>query len=177
MSGAETKNFAKQFLSKGQRQKFLLMFDNDPEKVANFIRRLELENEAHKSVSGMLPRSDTAENTLNFFSHLREWMSTSSIENKMLQAGGRFIQKTLNEEVLKKQNKALADAYVGKGREHATTQMQKAGQRESDLAKRAMRQAQKQAFAKHRSNISNSRFDFRKKNLNQEKKSKIIKKK
>ena len=142
MSGAETKNFAKQFLSKGQRQKFLLMFDNDPEKVANFIRRLELENEAHKSVSGMLPRSDTAENTLNFFSHLREWMSTSSIENKMLQAGGRFIQKTLNEEVLKKQNKALADAYVGKGREHATTQMQKAGQRESDLAKRAMRQAQ-----------------------------------
>jgi hypothetical protein len=36
-------------------------------------------------------------------------------------------------------------------------------------SKRAMRQAQKQAFAKHRSNISNSRFDFRKKNLNQEK--------
>ena len=43
-------------------------------------------------------------------------------------------------------------------------------------SKRAMRQAQKQAFAKHRSNISNSRFDFRKKNFNQEKKSKIIKK-
>ena len=43
-------------------------------------------------------------------------------------------------------------------------------------SKRAMRQAQKQAFAKHRSNISNSRFDLRKKNLNQEKKSKIIKK-
>jgi hypothetical protein len=36
-------------------------------------------------------------------------------------------------------------------------------------SKRAMRQAQKQAFAKHRSNISNSRFDLRKKNLNQEK--------
>ena len=36
-------------------------------------------------------------------------------------------------------------------------------------SKRAMRQAQKQAFAKHRSNISNSRFDFRKKNSNQEK--------
>ena len=36
-------------------------------------------------------------------------------------------------------------------------------------SKRAMRQAQKQAFAKHRSNISNSRLDFRKKNLNQEK--------
>ena len=43
-------------------------------------------------------------------------------------------------------------------------------------SKRAMRQAQKQAFAKHRSNISNSRFDFRKKSLNQEKNSKIIKK-
>ena len=42
-------------------------------------------------------------------------------------------------------------------------------------SKRAMRQAQKQAFAKHRSNISNSRFDFKKKNLNQEKIS-IIKK-
>ena len=44
-------------------------------------------------------------------------------------------------------------------------------------SKRAMRQAQKQAFAKHRSNISNSRLDFKKKNLNLEKKSKIIKKK
>ena len=44
-------------------------------------------------------------------------------------------------------------------------------------SKRAMRQAQKQAFAKHRSNISNSRLDFKKKNLNHEKKSKIIKKK
>ena len=43
-------------------------------------------------------------------------------------------------------------------------------------SKRAMRQAQKQAFARHRLNISNSRFDFRKKNLNQEKNSKIIKK-
>ncbi len=43
-------------------------------------------------------------------------------------------------------------------------------------SKRAMRQAQKQAFARHRSNISNSRFDFRKKILNQEKNSKIIKK-
>ena len=32
-------------------------------------------------------------------------------------------------------------------------------------SKRAMRQAQKQAFAKHRSNISNSRFNFKKKNL------------
>ena len=29
-------------------------------------------------------------------------------------------------------------------------------------SKRAMRQAQKQAFAKHRSNISNSKFDFKK---------------
>ena len=43
-------------------------------------------------------------------------------------------------------------------------------------SKRAMRQAQKQAFAKHRSNISNSRNDFRKKILNQEKNSKIQKK-
>ena len=43
-------------------------------------------------------------------------------------------------------------------------------------SKRAMRQAQKQAFAKHRSNISNSKFVFKKKNLNQENKSKIIKK-
>jgi hypothetical protein len=32
-------------------------------------------------------------------------------------------------------------------------------------SKRAMRQAQKQAFAKHRSNITNSRFNFKKKNL------------
>jgi ribosome recycling factor len=43
-------------------------------------------------------------------------------------------------------------------------------------SKRAMRQAQKQAFAKHRSNISNSRLDFKKKILNQEKNSKIHKK-
>ena len=43
-------------------------------------------------------------------------------------------------------------------------------------SKKAMRQAQKQAFAKHRSNISNSRFNFKKTNLNQEKNSKIIKK-
>ena len=32
-------------------------------------------------------------------------------------------------------------------------------------SKRAMRQAQKQAFAKHRSNITNNRFDIKKKNL------------
>ncbi|MDC3184665.1 hypothetical protein OA968_01140 [Candidatus Pelagibacter sp.] len=32
-------------------------------------------------------------------------------------------------------------------------------------SKRAMRQAQKQAFAKHRSNITNSRFNFKKKNI------------
>ncbi len=32
-------------------------------------------------------------------------------------------------------------------------------------SKRAMRQAQKKAFAKHRSNIANSRFDLKKKNL------------
>ena len=32
-------------------------------------------------------------------------------------------------------------------------------------SKRAMRQAQKQAFAKHRSNITNSRFDLKKKKL------------
>ena len=32
-------------------------------------------------------------------------------------------------------------------------------------SKRAMRQAQKQAFAKHRSNITNSRFSLKKKNL------------
>ena len=30
-------------------------------------------------------------------------------------------------------------------------------------SKRAMKQAQKQAYARHRSNISNSRFDFKKK--------------
>ena len=32
-------------------------------------------------------------------------------------------------------------------------------------SKRAMRQAQKQAYAKHRSNITNSRFNFKKKNI------------
>tara|TARA_B100001063_G_scaffold98185_1_gene91723 strand:- start:59 stop:184 length:126 start_codon:yes stop_codon:yes gene_type:complete len=31
-------------------------------------------------------------------------------------------------------------------------------------SKRAMKQAQKQAFAKHRSNITNSRFNLKKKN-------------
>jgi len=32
-------------------------------------------------------------------------------------------------------------------------------------SKKAMRQAQKQAYAKHRSNIINSRFDLKKRNL------------
>ena len=32
-------------------------------------------------------------------------------------------------------------------------------------SKRAMRQAQKQAYAKHRSNISNGRFNLKKKNI------------
>ena len=32
-------------------------------------------------------------------------------------------------------------------------------------SKRAMRQAQKQAFAKHRSNFTNSRFNLKKKNI------------
>lgn len=32
-------------------------------------------------------------------------------------------------------------------------------------SKRAMRQAQKQAFAKHRANITNSRFNLKKKNI------------
>jgi len=32
-------------------------------------------------------------------------------------------------------------------------------------SKKAMRQAQKQAYAKHRSNITNSRFDLKKRNL------------
>ena len=32
-------------------------------------------------------------------------------------------------------------------------------------SKRAMRQAQKQAFAKHRSNITNNRFNSKKKNI------------
>tara|TARA_B100001059_G_scaffold214372_1_gene231071 strand:+ start:710 stop:832 length:123 start_codon:yes stop_codon:yes gene_type:complete len=37
-------------------------------------------------------------------------------------------------------------------------------------SKRAMKQAQKQAFAKHRSNITNSRFNTRKKNFKNKKK-------
>tara|TARA_B100001057_G_scaffold195349_1_gene196103 strand:+ start:585 stop:707 length:123 start_codon:yes stop_codon:yes gene_type:complete len=37
-------------------------------------------------------------------------------------------------------------------------------------SKRAMKQAQKQAFAKHRSNITNSRFNLRKKNFKNKKK-------
>ena len=32
-------------------------------------------------------------------------------------------------------------------------------------SKRAMRQAQKQAFAKHRSNITNNKFNLKKKNI------------
>ena len=42
-------------------------------------------------------------------------------------------------------------------------------------SKRAMRQAQKQAYAKHRSNITNSRFELKKKFItknNEEKKNK-----
>ena len=34
-------------------------------------------------------------------------------------------------------------------------------------SKKAMKQAQKQAYAKHRSNITNTRFDTKKKFLNQ----------
>ena len=37
-------------------------------------------------------------------------------------------------------------------------------------SKRAMKQAQKQAYAKHRSNISNSRFGTKKKNFVKNKK-------
>ena len=40
-------------------------------------------------------------------------------------------------------------------------------------SKRAMRQAQKQAYAKHRSNITNNRVGFKKKSLNQNKDKKI----
>ena len=36
-------------------------------------------------------------------------------------------------------------------------------------SKRAMRQAQKKAYAKHRSNITNSKFDLKKKNLTNKK--------
>ena len=39
-------------------------------------------------------------------------------------------------------------------------------------SKRAMRQAQKQAYAKHRSNISNSRFEIKKKLINKNKEEK-----
>ena len=42
-------------------------------------------------------------------------------------------------------------------------------------SKRAMRQAQKQAYAKHRSNIANSRFEFKKKNQSKSKDEKKIK--
>ncbi len=37
-------------------------------------------------------------------------------------------------------------------------------------SKKAMKQAQKQAYARHRSNISNSRFDFKKKKFDKKKK-------
>ncbi len=37
-------------------------------------------------------------------------------------------------------------------------------------SKRAMKQAQKQAYARHRSNITNSRFETKKKNLVKNKK-------
>ena len=37
-------------------------------------------------------------------------------------------------------------------------------------SKRAMKQAQKQAYAKHRSNITNTRFELKKKLLNKNKK-------
>ena len=37
-------------------------------------------------------------------------------------------------------------------------------------SKRAMKQAQKQAYARHRSNITNNRFGFKKKNLMKNKK-------
>ena len=36
-------------------------------------------------------------------------------------------------------------------------------------SKKAMKQAQKQSYAKHRSNITNSRFDYKKKFLNKNK--------
>ena len=37
-------------------------------------------------------------------------------------------------------------------------------------SKKAMKQAQKQAYAKHRSNITNSRFNYKKRNLIRNKK-------
>ena len=39
-------------------------------------------------------------------------------------------------------------------------------------SKRAMKQAQKQAYAKHRSNITNSKFEFKKKTLQKNKEEK-----
>ena len=43
-------------------------------------------------------------------------------------------------------------------------------------SKKAMKQAQKQSYAKHRSNIKNNRFDLKKKNLIQNKEVKKNKK-
>ena len=40
-------------------------------------------------------------------------------------------------------------------------------------SKRAMKQAQKQAYAKHRSNITNTRFNSKKENLSKINKNKI----
>tara|TARA_Y200000002_G_C22111970_1_gene427150 strand:+ start:384 stop:518 length:135 start_codon:yes stop_codon:yes gene_type:complete len=40
-------------------------------------------------------------------------------------------------------------------------------------SKKAMKQAQKQAFAKHRSNITNTRFNSKKENLSKINKNKI----
>ena len=37
-------------------------------------------------------------------------------------------------------------------------------------SKKAMKQAQKQAFAKHRSNVTNNRFLFKKRNIKKNKK-------
>tara|TARA_A100001234_G_C12341964_1_gene266271 strand:- start:190 stop:315 length:126 start_codon:yes stop_codon:yes gene_type:complete len=37
-------------------------------------------------------------------------------------------------------------------------------------SKRAMKQAQKQAYARHRSSINNNKFNFKKRNLNRNKK-------
>ena len=42
-------------------------------------------------------------------------------------------------------------------------------------SKRAMRQAQKQAYAKHRSNITNSRFEVKKKFLTKKKMKRKVK--
>ena len=39
-------------------------------------------------------------------------------------------------------------------------------------SKKAMKQAQKQSYAKHRSNVTNHRFDLKKKNLIQNKEAK-----